>query len=66
MDCICENLGDTTLHNLLICNLLDWTYERFSEAGNLVGGPGSRNFAPESLTIKINDYGDKENLQGQS
>lgn len=36
VDCICENLGDITLHNLLICNLLDWAYERFSEAGNLV------------------------------
>lgn len=40
VDCICENLGDITLHNLLICNLLYWTYERFSEAGNLVGVTG--------------------------
>lgn len=40
VDCICENLGDITLYNLLICNLLDWAYERFSEAGNLVGVTG--------------------------
>ena len=57
---------------LILCYVIDWLLDVYCLSARDYSGlkiwwtrPWTRNFATESSTIKIYDYGDKENLQGQ-